>query len=261
MVRRSRGRIFKKLYLFLVLGFMYLPIVMLIIFSFNATKSRSTWGGFSLVWYQRLFSDPEILHALYVTFLVAIVSTVVSTFLGTLAAIGIHAMKRGPRMLVQNITYLPMLTPDIVTGISLMILFIFTGLPLGLFTLILAHIAFNVPYVIFAVLPKLARMDNSRYEAALDLGAKPGRALRSIVLPEIMPGVITGALLSFTLSLDDFVISFFAGGDAQNLSVLIFSMARLGINPTINALSALMFVVVLALLITVNKRASLADVF
>lgn len=249
----------KSTYLVLILAFLYLPIVLLIAYSFNASKSRAQWTGFTLRWYIELFKDPQILRALYVTLSIALIATAASVVMGTIAALGIHSMRPSTKTALLNITYLPMLTPDIVTGISMMILFVFINMPLGYFTMLLAHIAFCTPYVIFAVLPKLTQMNPHSYEAALDLGATPNYALFKVILPEIKSGIITGALLSFTLSLDDFVISFFTSTLEPNLSVLIYSMARRGINPTINALSALMFVVILALLLIINKRSGLED--
>ena len=166
-------------------------------------------------------------------------------------------MNKTAKSIVMNLTYLPVLNPDIVTGISLMILFIFVNLKLGFLTLLLSHITFNIPYVILSVLPKLKQLNKHLYEAALDLGSMPSYAFRKVILPEIMPGVITGFLLAFTLSLDDFIISFFTtGSGVSTLSITVFSMARLGINPKINALSTLMFIVVLALLLIINKRSS-----
>ena len=244
----------KRLYLGLVLLFLYAPIVVLMVYSFNASETRAVWGGFSLKWYQALFMDSDILEALYVTVSVAALATLASTVMGTVAAIGIHSMKSWTRSLYMNITNLPMLMPDIVTGISLMILFIFVKLPRGYGTMLLAHITFDIPYVIFSVLPRLRRMNPNTYDAALDLGAKPFTALRKVLLPEIMPGVITGALLAFTMSLDDFVISYFTSVRTSNLSMLIYSMTRRKVPPTINALSTLMFVVVLSLLLFINLR-------
>ena len=244
----------KRLYLGLVLLFLYAPIVVLMVYSFNASETRAVWGGFSLKWYQALFMDSDILEALYVTVSVAALATLASTVMGTVAAIGIHSMKSWTRSLYMNITNLPMLMPDIVTGISLMILFIFVKLPRGYGTMLLAHITFDIPYVIFSVLPRLRRMNPNTYEAALDLGAKPFTALRKVLLPEIMPGVITGALLAFTMSLDDFVISYFTSVRTSNLSMLIYSMTRRKVPPTINARSTLMFVVVLSLLLFINLR-------
>jgi spermidine/putrescine transport system permease protein len=195
------------------------------------------------------------MSALYYTIVIAILSAVIATIIGTAAALGIHNMGKINRSIVMNITYLPVLNPDIVTGISLMILFIFIKLNLGFLTLLLAHITFNIPYVILSILPKLKQMNKYLYEAALDLGANPFLAFWKVILPEIMPGVVTGFILAFTLSIDDFVISFFTtGAGVSNLSIVIYSMARRGINPTINALSTILFTSVLLLLLLVNKR-------
>jgi spermidine/putrescine transport system permease protein len=191
--------------------------------------------------------------SLYYSLVIAGLSSIVATFVGTLAAFGIHNMKNIPRTMVMNLTYLPVLNPDIVTGISFMLLFIFIQLRLGFLTLLLSHITFNIPYVILSVLPRIKQLNKNLYEAALDLGATPALAFRRVILPEIRPGVITGLLLAFTLSLDDFVVSFFTtGSGVSNLSIIIYSMARRGINPKINALSTLMFISVLTLLIIVN---------
>ena len=245
----------KRFYLGLILFFLYIPIVVLIVQSFNAGKSRAKWEGFSFRWYEELFHDPNIMNALVVTLSIALLAALFSTILGTFAAIGIHAMKRRPQNIMLALNNIPMTMPDIVTGISLMLLFIFTQVERGFFTMLLAHITFDVPYVILSVMPKLKQMNKHSYEAALDLGATPMYALFHVILPEIMPGVITGAMLSFTLSLDDFTISYFTTNPlVQNLSTLIYSQARKGIKPTMNALSALMFVALLLLLLVVNKR-------
>ncbi len=247
----------KKLYLFIIFLFLYAPVVTLIVFSFNNSKSRAHWDGFTLKWYAELFQDKQIMSSLYYTLAVALISSLVATIVGTAAAVGIHNMNKTAKSIVMNLTYLPVLNPDIVTGISLMILFIFVNLKLGFLTLLLSHITFNIPYVILSVLPKLKQLNKHLYEAALDLGSMPSYAFRKVILPEIMPGVITGFLLAFTLSLDDFIISFFTtGSGVSTLSITVFSMARLGINPKINALSTLMFIVVLALLLIINKRSS-----
>ncbi|MDL2319195.1 ABC transporter permease [Eubacteriales bacterium OttesenSCG-928-A19] len=252
-------KVFRRVYLFLVLLFLYAPIVVLVVYSFNASETRAIWGGFSLKWYAELFRDQSILDALYVTVSVAALATMAATVIGTLAAIGMHSMKSWTRDLFMNITNLPMLTPDIVTGISLMILFIFIKFPRGYGTMLLAHITFDTPYVIFSVLPRLKRMNPNLYEAALDLGARPSAALYKVILPEIMPGVLTGALLAFTMSLDDFVISYFTSVRTANLSMLIYSMTRRKVPPTINALSTIMFATVLILLLIVNYRGSEVD--
>lgn len=246
----------KKFYTGIIFAFLYLPILVLIVFSFNDSKSRGTWDGFTLKWYEQLFDNSEILTALYYTLSIAVIASIVATIIGTIAALAIYYhMKPVQKNIVMNLTYLPVLNPDIVTGISLMLLFIFVNMELGFFSLLIAHIVFSVPYVILAILPKLKQFNNSLYEAALDLGANPAYAFRKIVLPEIMPGIITGMLFAFTLSIDDFVISFFTtGSGVNNLSIMIYSMARRGIHPTINALSTLLFVAVLILLLIANYR-------
>lgn len=257
MKQRKLSAILKNGYLGAVLAFLYAPILVLMVFSFSNSKSRAVWGGFTLKWYAHLFQDPEILSALYTTLIVAVMASVIATVIGTLAAIGLYGMKHGMRTVITNITYLPVINPDIVTGISLMILFIFMQLQLGFVTMLMAHVAFNIPYVIFSVMPKLTQLDRHVYEAALDLGATPGYALRKVILPEIMPGVVTGLILAFTLSIDDFVVSFFTSAGVQNLSIYIYSAARRGINPSMYALMTLMFLTVLALLIIVNRRSAL----
>ncbi len=245
----------KKTYLYLIFAFLYAPVLILIVFSFNNSKSRAHWDGFTFKWYSALFRDSQIMSSLYYTITVAILASLIATIMGTAAAIGIHNMKRIKKTLVINLTYLPVLNPDIVTGISLMILFIFMNIKLGFITLLMAHISFNVPYVILSVLPKLKQLNKHLYEAALDLGAGPLYAFRRVILPEIMPGVITGFLLAFTLSLDDFIVSFFTtGSGVSTLSITIYSMAKRGINPKINALSTLMFIAVLVLLLVINRR-------
>lgn len=245
----------KRFYLALILVFLYIPIVVMIVQSFNAGKSRVVWEGFSLHWYGELFNDASIMNALWITVSVAVLATIVSTVIGTLAAIGIHAMKKRPQAIMMTMTNLPNTMPDIVTGISLMLLFIFLKVDRGYWTMLLAHITFDIPYVILSVLPRLKQMNKHSYEAALDLGATPGYALTHVIIPECKQGIVTGALLAFTLSLDDFTISYFTTSPlVQNLSTLIYSATKLGIKPTYYALSALMFIVLLVLLLIVNKR-------
>lgn len=251
------NKTFKRLYTFLIFLFLYAPIIVLIIFSFNSSKSRGVWSGFTLKWYIELFKDQEILKALYYTLLIAVLSSVISTIIGTFAAIGIYGMPGINRKIVLNLNYLPVLNPDIVTAVSLMTLFRFIKIEFGLITMLLSHITFSIPYVILSILPKLKQMNKHLAEAAMDLGATPFYALRKVIIPEIMPGIVTGALIAFTLSVDDFVISFFnKGAGVTNLSITIFSMARRGINPVINALSTLMFLGLLILLLTINSRSS-----
>lgn len=255
-------KLLKRGYVSLIYIFLYLPILVLVVFSFNDSKSRVKWDGFTFKWYVQLFQDEQIMTSLYYTLAIAILASVIATIFGTAAAIGIHNMSKTRKSIVINLTYIPVLSPDIVTGVSLMILFIFIGLKLsflklGFLTLLLAHISFNLPYVILSVLPKLKQLNKHLYEAALDLGAHPWFAFRKVILPEIMPGIVSGFLLAFTLSIDDFVISFFTSGSGvSTLSMTIYSMARRGINPKINALSTLMFLSVLILLLIINKRSS-----
>lgn len=244
-----------KTYIALIFIFLYAPIGVLILFSFNSSKSRAKFEGFTLNWYLDLFHDPQIMKALYYTISIAILSALIATVIGTAAGIGINSMQKRFKKLFMNLTYLPVLNPDIVTGISLMLFFIFLKMKLGFSSLLLAHITFNIPYVILSVLPKLKQLDQSLYEAALDLGGTPLYSFRKVILPQIMPGILSGALLAFTLSLDDFVISFFtAGSGVTNLSITIYSMARRGVKPQINALSTILFVSVLLLLFFMNYK-------
>ncbi len=249
------------IYTFLIFLFLYAPILVLIVFSFNDTEtgSRTVWGGFSLRWYQKLFEDRLILEALCNTLLIAVVSAAASTVLGTMAAIGINSMKRLPRRIMMNITNFPMVNPEIVTGVSLMLLFVsavrlFGGRSLGMASLFAAHITFCLPYVILSVLPKLRQMDPNLYEAAQDLGCPPAKAFFKVVLPEILPGIVTGMIMAFTLSIDDFVISYFTSGTTQTLPIYIYSMTRKRISPEINALSTVLFAVVMVLLVIINVR-------
>ena len=250
----------KRVYLALMLIFLYVPIAVLIVQSFNAGKSRAKWEGFSLHWYQDLFNNAAIMNALWVTLSVALLATLVSTVIGTLAAIGIHAMKKRPQAFMMTLTNLPNTMPDIVTGISLMLLFIFTRIDRGYLTMLLAHITFDTPYVLFSVMPKLRQMNPNLYEAALDLGCHPIKALYKVIVPEIMPGIFTGALLAFTMSLDDFVISYFTSSDMYpNLSRIVYSSTKLGVKPTMYALSTLMFATILILLVLINRRTKLEN--
>lgn len=261
MVSEKKGaKAFRTLWMTLVLIFLYAPIVVMIALSFNASVSRSQWTGFTFDWYVKLFHDPTILGALRTTLEVAVIATVVSTVIGTLGAIGMHSMNTGMANALINISYLPMTTPDIVTGVSLMLMFLFAHVPLGKGTMIMAHIAFDIPYVLFSVMPKLKQMNPNLYEAALDLGCHPIKALYKVIVPEIMPGIFTGALLAFTMSLDDFVISYFTSSDVHpNLSRIVYSSTKLGVKPTMYALSTLMFVTILALLVLINRRTKLEN--
>ncbi len=260
-----------RLGLILTMIFLYAPIVVLIVFSFNSSKSRTVWTGFSLQWYVELFDDSRILSALATTLEVSVLAMVFSTVLGTAAAIGFYNMRKRPRTVCMAINNIPMTNADIITGVSLMLLFVFaigafnstlgqlTGITLkmGFATLLLAHITFDIPYVILSVMPKLNQCDPNIEEAAMDLGATPWQAFLKVVLPEIQPGVLNGAIMAFTMSVDDFVISYFtAGSSTSTLAMEVYSMTRKRISPEINALSTLMFVVVLSLLAVVNIRSA-----
>ncbi len=244
-----------KIYIFLVFLFLYAPILVLIVNSFNESKSRTVWTGFTFDWYIKLFNNEVILKSLANTLIIAAIASVIATILGTAAAIGIYSMKKFARSFVINITYIPIMNSEMVTGVSLMLLFVALNIDLGYFTLVLAHITFCVPYVILNVLPKLRQMNRNLYDAALDLGCNPFQAFRHVVIPEIMPGIITGFLMSITYSIDDFIISYFTHGPtSQTLPITIYSMTRRKVSPEVNALSAIIFVVVLLVLLIMNIR-------
>ena len=224
---------FQDFYLALILLFLYIPIVTMIVLSFNNTKSRTVWGGFTTRWYTQMFQDSAIMNALNNTLLIAFASALIATVIGTVAAIGINSMKRIPRTIVMGINNIPMLNSDIVTGISLMLAFIAFGISLGFKTVLIAHITFNIPYVILSVMPKLKQTNRYTYEAALDLGASPLYAFFKVVFPDIVPGILSGFLMAFTMSLDDFIITHFTrGAGMDTLSTLIYSQVRRGIQPT-----------------------------
>lgn len=254
-----------KIYLALVMLFLYAPIFILIVFSFNTTKSRSVMSGFTFDWYIKLFHNELILTSLLNTLIVATAASIAATVLGTAAAIGINNMKKLPRTLTMQGTNIPIINPEIVTGVSLMLLFVFfaarMNFEFGFATLIIAHITFDVPYVILNIMPKFRQMNPNIYEAAQDLGCNPVSAFFKVVLPEIMPGVVSGFLMSFTFSLDDFVVSYFtSGATSQTLPITIYSMTRRKVSPEINALSTIIFLIVLAVLVVnniVERRAAM----
>ena len=256
---KQRSPALSRLFNGLVFLFLYLPIVVLIIFSFNDSKSRTVWSGFSFHWYTELFHDEEILSAFSTTLTVSVLASVIATIVGTAAAIGFFSMKRRPRNLLMAINNIPMTNADIITGVSLMLLFVFTGnllgFSLGFGTLLVAHITFNIPYVVLAVMPKLRQLDPNLGEAAMDLGATPWQAFWKVLMPELRPGIFNGLLIAFTLSIDDFVISYFtAGSEVSTLAMQIYAMTRKRISPEVNALSTILFLTVLILLIIVNLR-------
>lgn len=246
-------KLLKRIYIILILIFLYAPIFTLIVLSFNETKSRAKWGGFTFHWYVELFDNKDIMTALGNTLLLAVLSSIIATVIGTIAAIAINNMKRTPRSILMGITNIPMLNAEIVTGISLMLLFITLNMRFGFLTILLAHITFNIPYVILSVMPKLKQLNPSTYEAAMDLGAPPLKAFMKAVFPDIAPGIFSGLLMAFTMSLDDFIITYFTkGAGVDTLSTKIYAMSRKGIQPEIYALSTIIFVSVLILLILIN---------
>ena len=251
MVKRNRfTRVVEKLYLVVIFLFLYLPILTLIVLSFNKSKTRGKWAGFSLKWYESLLQDRTILNALFTTLILALLSALIATLFGTLVAFAINQTKRGKKPVFMAITNIPMLNADIVTGISLMLLFIAIDYTMGFSSVLIAHITFNLPFVILSVAPRLRQLNTSAYEAALDLGASKPYAFWRVIFPDILPSVLTGFLLSFTMSLDDFVITHFTTGlGVDTLSTLIYTEQKKGIRPEIYALSTILFVTVFVLVI------------
>lgn len=247
-----------KIYTTLVMLFLYLPIFVLILFSFNEGKT-TVWKGFSLKWYEELFRDDNIINALGNSLIIAVLASLFATILGTAAAIGISNFKGKRRLVIQSVSNIPIISPDIVMGVSLMLLFTFLGVlfnfEMGFFTVLIAHICFCVPFVVLNVMPRIRKMDQSIYDAALDLGCNQWQAFYKVVIHELMPGIFSGLLMSFTYSLDDFIITYFTrGAKFQNLSIEIYSMTHRRISPKINALSALLFLAVLIIMILINIR-------
>lgn len=246
-----------RLYISVILLFLYIPILVLIVYSFNESKSRASWEGFSLIWYKKLFNNEQIISALFNTIIIAVISSVVATLIGTFAAIGISRMRRLPKAVIMNVTYIPIINPEIITGVSLMLLFrIFMdyfNFQMGFISLIIAHITFNIPYIIYSVMPKLRQMNPYLIEAAQDLGCNERQAFVKIVIPEILPGVLSGFLLALTYSIDDFVVSYFTSGTKiETLPITIAAMTRKRVSPEINALSTVIFIVVLMILLIKN---------
>lgn len=275
----KKNGVFSRAFIALCFLFLYAPILVLIVFSFNDSKSNAVWVGFTLDWYRELFHNSAILNALWVTLAVSALAAVISTVMGTAAAIGFRNLNKRFRSVCMTVNNIPLTNADIITGVSMMLLFLLAvsawngslaglrigslAIPrvnLGFWSLLIAHITFDVPYVILSVMPKLRQLDPNIYEAAQDLGDHGFHAFYKVILPEIMPGVINGLIMAFTLSIDDFVISYFtAGTKTQTLSMLIYSMAKKRVSPEINALSTLMFVVVVTLMVIVNLRQARQD--
>ena len=251
-MKKSRAsRVFSSAYLILILLFIYLPIGYLVLFSFNEGKSMTNFSGFSLKWYESMFQNRTMIESITTTLIVAVIATVVSTVVGTVAAIGLSKAKRIIRSIVMEVNNLPVMNPDIVTAIGLMLLFISVKFQLGMVTLILSHISFCIPYVILTVMPKLRQLDDNVAEAALDLGATPFKALTKVIIPQILPAILTGALIAFSMSLDDFVVSYFnTGAGINTISMYVYSMKRY--NLSVNAMSTLIVAAVTLILILVN---------
>ena len=241
-----------KLYLAIILLFLYLPIVYVVVFSFNDSRSLTHFTGFSLEWYEKMFGNQMMMDAIYYTVIIAVIATVVSTIVGTITAIGLSKSRRLIKESITQINNLPMLNPEIVTAIGLMLFFTALNIRLGFITLLLAHIIFCIPYVILSIMPKLRQVDDNLAEAALDLGCTPFKALYKVIIPQILPGIISGALIAFTMSFDDFVISYFVTGPGiNNISTYVYTSVR-RIDPTVNALSTLIVIAITAILIVVN---------
>ena len=287
MSLQKKNGFINRLFMGLVFLFLYAPILLLIVFSFNSGNSSVVWKGFSLHWYVELFQDRLIMQSIYTTLLVSLLATAIATVAGTFASIGFYAMRRRWRDPLMTVNSIPMMSADIVTGVSLCLLFVavfgfwnefaenyritfslfgevyrvtFPRLTLGFGTLLIAHITFNIPYVILSVGPKLRQMDKNLVDAAQDLGCTWFQAFWKVILPEIMPGIVSGALIAFTMSVDDFVISYFTAGSATStLAMAIYGMTKKRVSPEINAVSTLLFVTVLTLLVIVNIREARAE--
>ena len=241
-----------KLLMILMIVFFYLPILYMIVFSFNEGKSLTTFTGFSLRWYRHMLESDDMMGALYTTFSIALLATFLSTMVGTVSAIGLSKSRKLVRDLMHQVDNLPMMNPEIVTAIGFMLLFITFRVEKGYMTMLLAHIAFCIPYVILSVMPKIRSLDPNLADAAMDLGATPWQALIKVIVPQIMPGIVSGALIAFTMSVDDFIISYFVtGGGVKNLSIMVYTMSK-RVNPSINAISTLMIVIITIVLVLIN---------
>ncbi len=269
------GKIFKRVYLVLLFSFLYVPIAVLIFFSFNSEKSRTVFGGFSLQWYEQLFRNEMVLSALALSLFIAVVSATLATLIGTMAAVGINRMGRLVRGTIFNISYIPIINPEIITGVSMMLLFVvfrtyLAEIPagesgpltwlsqnlLGVPSLLITHVTFCLPYALFMISPKLRQMDIRLYEAAMDLGCNERQAFFKVVLPEIMPAIFSAFLICLTYSIDDFTVSYFTAGNQQTLPIAIYAMTRRRVSPEINALSAIMFLVILSIILIANFKES-----
>lgn len=248
----KKNGVFNKLYLVLIMAFFYLPIIYVVLFSFNESRSLTNFTGFSLQWYEKMFKTRAMMESIYYSALIAVIATIVSTIVGTIVAIGLSKSSRLIKQVVTQVNNLPMLNPDIVTAIGLMLLFSTLNIPTGFGTLLLAHIIFCIPYVILSVMPKLRQLDENLAEAALDLGCTPFEALYKVIIPQIKEGIVSGALVAFTMSFDDFVISYFTTGPGiNNISTYVYATTK-RINPSVNALSTLIVLAITIILLLTN---------
>ena len=249
---RKKKRIFGACIMGFLVAFFYAPILYMIIYSFNDSRSLTKFSGFSLQWYEKMFNDSTMMESLFYTIAIAVLATVISTFVGTITAIGLSKSKRILKNIVEQINQIPIMNPEIVTAIGLLMFFSAIHVRKGFMTLLLAHIMFCVPYVILSIMPKLRSLNPNLMEAAMDLGATPWQALTKVVVPQIMPGIISGALIAFTMSFDDFIISYFVTGNGvSNISITVYTMSK-RVNPSINALSTLIIVILTVVLVIMN---------
>ena len=248
----KKSGIFSKIYIFIIMAFFYIPIIYTIIFSFNSTRSLTHFKGFSLHWYEKMFNDHTMMQAIFYTIIIAVIATIISTIVGTITAIGLSKSNKIVKALVEQVNSLPIMNPEIVTAIGLLMLFSTLAIKKGFLTMLLAHIMFCIPYVILSIMPKLRSLDPNLSDAALDLGATPWQAITKVIVPQIMPGIVSGALIAFTMSFDDFVISYFVTGNGvNNISIMVYTMPK-RINPSINAISTIIILIITVVLVIIN---------
>lgn len=256
---KKEKRVFSSIFMALMVVFLYAPIIYTIIFSFNSSKSLTHFESFSLRWYEKMFNDATMIQAVIYTIVIAILATIISTIVGTITAIGLSKSRKLVRNLVEQVNNLPIMNPEIVTAIGLLMFYSAAHITKGFLTLLLAHIMFCIPYVILSIMPELRTLDPNLADAAMDLGATPWKALTKVIVPQIMPGIVSGALIAFTMSFDDFVISYFVTGNGvNNISILVYTMSK-RINPSINALSTLIIVIITVFLTITNLIPVIAE--
>lgn len=250
--KKKHRKIFSRAYIIILMAFFYLPIIYTVIFSFNSSRSLTRFAGFSLQWYSKMFNDSVMMESIFYTVVIAVLATAISTVVGTISAIGLSNSRRIVKSLVEQVNDLPIMNPEIVTAIGLLMFFTTLNIEKGFLTLLIAHVMFCTPYVMLSIMPKLRSLDPNLADAALDLGATPWQALVKVIVPQIMPGIVSGGLIAFTMSFDDFVISYFVTGNGvSNISILVYTMSK-RINPSINSLSTIIIVIITLVLILVN---------